>query len=42
VQQTSLPAPYAVAMLMGSGAIVLLAMMAMPKLDHWHQEQHAY
>ena len=42
VQQTSLPAPYAVASLMGGLSIVLLAMMAMPKLDHWHQEQHAY
>ncbi|ABV89266.1 multidrug effflux MFS transporter [Shewanella pealeana] len=42
IQQTSLPAPYAVAALMGVGAIALLAMMAMPKFDHWHQEQHAY
>ncbi|ABZ74888.1 drug resistance transporter, Bcr/CflA subfamily [Shewanella halifaxensis HAW-EB4] len=42
VQQTSLPAPYAVALLMGTGTIALLAMMAMPKFDHWHQEQHAY
>ena len=42
IQQTSLPAPYAVAFLMGGLAIALLAMMAMPKLDHWHQEQHAY
>ncbi|MEZ9594291.1 multidrug effflux MFS transporter [Shewanella sp. 10N.261.52.F9] len=42
IQQTSLPAPYAVAFLMGGGAIALLAMMAMPKLDHWHQEQHAH
>ncbi|GIU40104.1 Bcr/CflA family drug resistance efflux transporter [Shewanella sairae] len=42
VQQTSLPAPYAVASLMGGLSIVLLAMMAMPKLDHWHQEQHAH
>ncbi|WP_299802790.1 multidrug effflux MFS transporter [uncultured Shewanella sp.] len=42
VQQTSLTAPYAVATLMGVGAVALLAMMAMPKFDHWHQEQHAY
>lgn len=42
VQQTSLPAPYAVASLMGGLSIVLLAMMAMPKLNHWHQEQHAH
>ncbi|MCL1148265.1 multidrug effflux MFS transporter [Shewanella marinintestina] len=42
IQQTSLPAPYAVAFLMGGLAIALLAMMAMPKLDHWHQEQHAH
>lgn len=42
VQQTGLSAPYAVALLMGTGALALLAMMAMPKLNHWHQEQHAY
>ncbi|GIU29842.1 multidrug effflux MFS transporter [Shewanella schlegeliana] len=42
VQQTGLSAPYAVALLMGVGALALLAMMAMPKFDHWHQEQHAY
>ncbi|GIU20702.1 MULTISPECIES: multidrug effflux MFS transporter [unclassified Shewanella] len=42
VQQTTLTAPYAVATLMGVGAVALLAMMAMPKFDHWHQEQHAY
>ncbi|WP_394202530.1 multidrug effflux MFS transporter [Shewanella waksmanii] len=40
VQQTALPAPYAVALVMGLLTLVLLAMMAMPKLDHWHQEQH--
>ncbi|MCL1138114.1 multidrug effflux MFS transporter [Shewanella pneumatophori] len=42
VQQTSLPAPYAVALLMGCLTSLLLVVMAMPKLDHWHQEQHAY
>ncbi|MCK8046933.1 multidrug effflux MFS transporter [Shewanella sp. 1CM18E] len=42
VQQTSLPAPYAVALLMGGLTSLLLVVMAMPKLDHWHQEQHAY
>ena len=39
MQQTTLPAPYAVAMLMGSLAIALLGMMLTPKLAHWHQEQ---
>ncbi|MGS0681501.1 multidrug effflux MFS transporter [Shewanella sp. 125m-7] len=42
VQQTTLPAPFAVAILMGGLSIALLAMLAMPKFDHWHQEQHAY
>lgn len=42
VQQTSIPAPYAVALVMGGLAIILLAMMAMSRFDHWHQEQHAY
>ncbi|MCG9729474.1 multidrug effflux MFS transporter [Shewanella sp. Isolate13] len=42
IQQTNLTAPYAVAVLMGGGALALLAMMAMPKFNHWHQEQHAY
>lgn len=42
VQQTSIPAPYAVALVMGGLAIILLTMMAMSRFDHWHQEQHAY
>ncbi|MCL1056590.1 multidrug effflux MFS transporter [Shewanella gelidimarina] len=42
VQQTSLPAPYAVAVIMGGLAIILLAMMAMSRFDHWHQEQYAH
>ncbi|ACJ31411.1 Drug resistance transporter, Bcr/CflA family protein [Shewanella piezotolerans WP3] len=42
VQQTSIPAPYAVALVMGGLAITLLTMMAMSRFDHWHQEQHAY
>ncbi|ABV34867.1 drug resistance transporter, Bcr/CflA subfamily [Shewanella sediminis HAW-EB3] len=42
VQQTDLPAPYAVALVMGTLAITLLTMMAMPRFDNWHQEQHAH
>ncbi len=42
IQQTDLPAPYAVVVVMGGLAILLLAMMAMSRLDHWHQEQHAH
>ncbi|MDR8525569.1 MULTISPECIES: multidrug effflux MFS transporter [Shewanella] len=42
IQQTSLSAPYAVALLMGGLSSLLLMVMAMRKLDHWHQEQHAY
>lgn len=42
VQQTDLTAPYAVAFVMGTLAITLLTMMAMPRFDNWHQEQHAH
>ena len=42
VQQTSLTAPYAVALVMGGLAIALLTMMAMSRFDHWHQEQYAH
>jgi len=42
VQQTDLTAPYAVALVMGSLAIILLTMMAMPRFDNWHQEQYAH
>ncbi|MGL4936916.1 multidrug effflux MFS transporter [Shewanella sp.] len=39
VQQTDLPAPYAIALVMGLAAVGLLLMMAMSRFDHWHQEQ---
>ncbi|MGE6650418.1 multidrug effflux MFS transporter [Shewanella colwelliana] len=42
IQQTDLAAPYAIAVVMGSLAIILLAMMAMSRFDGWHQEQHAH
>ncbi|QFU20651.1 multidrug effflux MFS transporter [Shewanella eurypsychrophilus] len=42
VQQTSLTAPYAVALVMGCLAVSLLTMMAMSRFDHWHQEQYAH
>lgn len=42
VQQTSLTAPFAVAVVMGGLAISLLIVMAMSRFDHWHQEQHAH
>lgn len=41
VQQTSLTAPYAVALVMGVFPIGLLLMMALSRFDHWHQEQLA-
>ncbi|WP_394129396.1 multidrug effflux MFS transporter [Shewanella maritima] len=40
IQLTSIPAPYAIASLMGITSLLYLAMMAMPALNHWHQEQH--
>lgn len=39
VQLTSIPAPFAVALIMGGLCIILLAMMAMSRLDNWHQER---
>ena len=42
IQQTDLMAPYAVVVVMGGLAIILLAMMTMSRLDGWHQERHAH
>ncbi|MDB2387219.1 multidrug effflux MFS transporter [Shewanella sp.] len=42
VQQTNLTAPYAIALIMGGMAAVLLLIMAMPRFNHWHQEQHTH
>ncbi|NMH65064.1 multidrug effflux MFS transporter [Shewanella salipaludis] len=42
VQQTGLTAPFAVALVMGVLAALLLAMMALSRFDHWHQEQLAH
>lgn len=39
IQLTDIPAPYAIALLMGGLCSVLLAMMAMNRLSHLHQEQ---
>ncbi|PKF60510.1 Bcr/CflA family drug resistance efflux transporter [Psychromonas sp. psych-6C06] len=39
MQQTGLSAPYAVASLMGGLSLLLLTMMLIPQLNHWHQEQ---
>ncbi|MCC4265754.1 multidrug effflux MFS transporter [Oceanimonas baumannii] len=41
VQQTSLTAPYAVVVVMGGLASLLLVAMSMSRLDAWHQERHA-
>ncbi|MFT6349171.1 MAG: DHA1 family bicyclomycin/chloramphenicol resistance-like MFS transporter [Psychromonas sp.] len=41
IQQTDLTAPYAAILLMGGGSIILLALMLMPRFNHWHQEQFA-
>ncbi len=42
VQQTSLTAPYAVVVVMGGLASLLLVAMNMGRLDAWHQERHAH
>ncbi len=42
VQQTSLTAPYAVVVVMGGLASLLLVAMNMSRLDTWHQERHAH
>jgi DHA1 family bicyclomycin/chloramphenicol resistance-like MFS transporter len=39
IQLTDIPAPYAIAIVMGGFCSVLLAMMAMNRLSHLHQEQ---
>lgn len=39
IQQTSLTAPYAVSVLMGGLASILLVVMLMPRFNHWHQQQ---
>ncbi|MEI6897478.1 MAG: multidrug effflux MFS transporter [Psychromonas sp.] len=39
IQQTELTAPYAVILLMGGLAAILLLMMLMPHFNHWHQEK---
>jgi len=41
IQQTELTAPYAVVILMGGLTSILLLMMALPRFNHWHQEQLA-
>ncbi|QIR15872.1 multidrug effflux MFS transporter [Shewanella aestuarii] len=40
IQMTSIPAPYAVALVMGGFSCLLLCIMAMSRFNHWHQEQH--
>ncbi len=40
VQQTDLTAPYASALVIGGGAIVLLVIMSLSRFNHWHYEQH--
>lgn len=39
IQQTTLTAPFAVISLMGGLTSMLLLMMALPRYNHWHQEQ---
>ena len=39
VQMTDLTAPYAVAFLMGGLSLLLLVMMSLKSLSHWHMEQ---
>ncbi|MBB1268537.1 multidrug effflux MFS transporter [Shewanella sp. SR44-3] len=39
IQLTSIPAPYAVALIMGGLSTILLLMMATKGLSHWHQER---
>jgi MFS transporter, DHA1 family, multidrug resistance protein len=39
IQQTELTAPYAAIVVMGGGALSLLAIMLMPRFNHWHKEQ---
>lgn len=42
IQQTDLAAPYAVVVVMGGLASLLLVAMNMSRLDTWHQERHAH
>jgi MFS transporter, DHA1 family, multidrug resistance protein len=39
IQLTSIPAPFAVALIMGGLSTILLLMMATKGLGHWHQER---
>ncbi|MCW3172092.1 multidrug effflux MFS transporter [Shewanella subflava] len=41
IQLTDIPAPFAIAILMGGMSSLLLVMMGMQRFNHWHQEQHA-
>jgi DHA1 family bicyclomycin/chloramphenicol resistance-like MFS transporter len=40
VQQTNLTAPYASALVIGGGAMLLLVIMSQSRFNHWHYEQH--
>lgn len=42
IQQSSLSAPYAVILVMGGLAGLLLSLMTISRLDHWHQEQYQH
>ncbi|MFH0266586.1 multidrug effflux MFS transporter [Vibrio rumoiensis] len=42
IQQTSLTAPYAVICVMGGGAIILLSVMSMKRMNAWHVERLAH
>lgn len=41
LQQTSFTAPYANAIMMGGGALLLLFIMSVSRFNHWHYEQVA-
>lgn len=41
IQQTSLTAPFAVIAVMGGGAVILLAVMSMKRMNAWHVERLA-
>ena len=41
IQQTSLTAPFAVITVMGGGAIILLSIMSMKRMNAWHVERLA-
>jgi len=42
LQQTNLSAPFASAVMIGAGSVILLMIMFMPQYKHWHQEQVSY